>query len=50
MSLGKPVIKLHDMDDEMINYAIKHAEKALDQGTTEQLVANYMKQCFENNY
>ena len=50
MSLGKPVIKLHDMEDDMINFAIKNAEHALDVASSEQLIANYMKNSFEKTY
>ena len=35
MSLGKPVIKLVDMDEEMKQFAIHEAEKALDVGGSE---------------
>ena len=50
MSLGKPVVKLHDMDDDMISFAIKNAEHALDVASSELLIANYMKNSFEKTY
>ena len=50
MSLGKPVIKLHDMEEDMISFAIKNAEHALDVASSEQLIANYMKNSFEKTY
>ena len=50
MSLGKPVIKLHDMDEDMKQFAIKNAEHALDVASSELLIANYMKNSFEKTY
>ncbi len=50
MSLGKPVIKLVDMEEEMKNFAIHEAEKALDASSSEKLVASYMKSTFEKRY
>ncbi len=50
MSLGKPVIKLQDMEPDMITFAIKNAESALQHADNEQLVANFMKNCFKNTY
>ena len=43
MSLGKPVIKLVDMSDEMKQYSIREAQKALDQSGSEKMLAAYMK-------
>ena len=49
MSIGRPVIKLQDMDDEMANFCISEAEKALDM-SSEKLVATYMKSTLERRY
>merc|ERR1712070_314198 len=50
MSLGKPVIKLIDMDDEMKTFAVHEAEKAMDASSSEKLLASYMKSTFEKRY
>ena len=50
MSLGNPVVKLVDMEDEMKNFAIHEAEKALDASSSEKLLASYMKSTFEKRY
>ena len=50
MSLGKPVIKLVDMDDEMKGWAINEAQKALEASSSEKLVATFMKSTFERRY
>ena len=49
MSLGNPVVKLVDMEDEMKNFAIHEAEKALELAS-EKLLASYMKSTFEKKY
>ena len=50
MSLGKPVIKKADMEEDMKQFAIKNAEHALDVASSELLIANYMKNSFEKTY
>merc|ERR1712167_463776 len=50
MSLGNPVVKLVDMEDEMKNFAIHEAEKALDASSSEKLLSSYMKSTFEKRY
>ncbi|TNV70685.1 hypothetical protein FGO68_gene10441 [Halteria grandinella] len=50
MSLGKPTIKLVFMDDDMRDYAINEATKALETSNSEKLVASYMKMSFEKKY
>ena len=50
MSLGKPVVKLVDMDDEMKSWAINEAIKALEASSSEKLVATFMKSTFERRY
>ena len=50
MSLGKPVIKLIDMDDEMKTFSIREAQKAMDIQPNEKLVASWMKKQFEKQY
>lgn len=37
MSLGKPVIKVSVMDDEMKDFAISEAQKALDTSNSERV-------------
>lgn len=51
----KPVIKLSDMDQEMLDFATNTAINALDQYSTEQVtatqgIASYMRSNFEGKY
>lgn len=41
MSLGKPVIKLVYMDDELRDFAISEAQKALDTSNSEKVNINF---------
>ena len=50
MSLGKPVIKFVDMDDEMKHYCVHEAVRALETQTGEKLVAGFMKSSLEKKY
>ena len=50
MSLRTPVVKAEDMEDEMKQFALHEAEKALDASSSEKLVASYMKSTFEKRY
>ena len=47
MSVGKPVVKLVDMDEEMKTFSIREAQKAMDIQPNEKLVASWMKKQFE---
>ena len=50
MSLGKPVIKFVDMEDEMRIFCVAEAVRALDSSNSEKLVASFMKQSLEKRY
>ena len=50
MTLGKPVIKQVEMDDDMKQFAIDQAIEALDKATTERDVASLLKKNFEEKY
>ena len=50
MTLGKPVIKSVEMDDEMRDFAISEAIVALEKATTEMKVATLLKDKFEEKY
>ena len=50
MTLGKPVIKNIEMDDDMRDFAINQAAEALEKATTEKDVASLLKKNFEEKY
>ena len=50
MSEGKSDEEKKKMEEEMKNFAIHEAEKALDASSSEKLVASYMKSTFEKRY
>ena len=51
MSLGKAVVKLTDMDEEMKMFAVQQADYVLGQNlASEKLVAKFMKEYCEKRY
>ena len=50
MTLGKPVIKNVEMEDEMRDFAIGQAIDALEKASTERDVASLLKKNFEEKY
>ena len=50
MSLGQAVIKLTDMDEEMIAHCVRKGEQALDSCENDKDVASLMKANFEKEF
>mmetsp|Transcript_31591 Transcript_31591/g.27986 ORF Transcript_31591/g.27986 Transcript_31591/m.27986 type:complete len:93 (+) Transcript_31591:2-280(+) len=50
MSLGHPVFKIVEMDDELRDFAVIEAKKALENSANEKLVASHLKKSFENKF
>ena len=50
ITLGKAVVKINHMEDEMAEYAMKEAEGALETSFNERRIAQLMKAAFEKKY
>ena len=50
ITLGKAVIKINHMDEEMASYAVHEAEGALETSFNERRIAQLMKAAFEKKF